>query len=205
MTRCIVVSGLPCAGKSTLARALAARYQVALLAKDAYKEALFGRFGAGDRRWSACVSLLAWDLLLAETTRLLLRGTDCVIEGNFRGPQARVLAVLEATTGARFVEVRCLARTEILLARYRARAIDGSRHPGHVDLEALPELEHELAGVPVAVFGARSVLDCDTSDGLDVEAIVARLGALAPCASALGRGIRGSASCRPPSRRDSCS
>ena len=178
MTRCIVVSGLPCAGKSTLARSLAERFGCTLLAKDAYKEQLFERFGAGDRRWSARVSLLAWDQLLADAARLLVHGTECVLEGNFRAPQAGVLAALAAIDRARFMEVRCLARPEILLARYLARAIDGSRHPGHVDLEALPELERELSRPPAAALGTGPVLDCDTSEGLDVEGIAARLGAL---------------------------
>lgn len=175
MARCIVVSGPPCAGKSTLARALAARYGFALLAKDAYKEQLFDRFGVGDRRWSARVSLLAWEMLLAEAARLLVRDTDCLLEGNFRAPQAVVLAVLATAAGLRFTELRCLARPEVLLARYRTRATDGSRHPGHVDLEALPGLGSELARSPRAVLSVGSVLDCDTSDGLDVAGVAARL------------------------------
>ena len=178
MMRCIVVSGLPCAGKSTLARALAPRLGCTLLAKDSYKEQLFERFGIGDRRWSARVSLLAWDQLFTQTARLLVRGTDCILEGNFRAPQAGILAALAVAGGARFLEVRCLARPEVLLARYRARADAGSRHPGHVDLEALPELERELSCSPAAVLGEDCVLDCDTSDGVDLEGIAARIGAL---------------------------
>ena len=177
MTRCIVVSGLPCTGKSTLARTLAPRLCLTLLAKDAYKEQLFERFGVGDRRWSARVSVLAWDLLFAQAARLLVRGTDCILEGNFRAPQADVLAALAAAGGVGFTEVRCLARPEVLIARYRARALDGSRHPGHVDLEALPELARELSRPPAAVLRQGPALDCDTSEGLDVEEIAARLGA----------------------------
>ncbi len=178
MACCIVVSGPPCAGKSTLARALAARHGWALLAKDSYKEQIFERFGVGDRRWSARVSLLAWDLLLAEAARLLVTGADCILEGNFRAAQARVLAALAAMDGARFVEVRCSAEPQVLLSRYRARAIDGSRHAGHVDLEALPELARELAATPLAVLGAAAVLGCDTTAGVDVGGIAARLEAV---------------------------
>ena len=175
MTRCIVVSGLPCTGKSTLARTLASRLGCTLLAKDSYKEQLFERFGIGDRRWSARVSLLAWDLLFAQAARLLVRGTDCILEGNFRAPQASILAALAVAGDVRFLEVRCLARPEVLLARYRARA--GSRHPGHVDLEALPELAGELMRSPTAALGRGAALDFDTSDAFDVEGIAARLGA----------------------------
>ncbi len=174
MAACIVVSGPPCAGKSTLATRLARRAGWPLLAKDDYKERVFERLGARDRDWSRQVSALAWDLLLAEAGRLLGAGVACVLEGNFREPQRGSLAAL--TPAPRFLEVRCRAPAEVLIARYRSRAAAGVRHPGHVDLEALPELERELRGPPVVLppLGG-PVLEWDTSAGFDSTALVAAL------------------------------
>jgi len=176
MTTAVVISGPPCAGKSTLAAALAGRLRWPLLAKDAYKEQVFERLGVGDRAWSRRVSLLAWDLLLAEAARWLAVGADSVLEGNFREPQRRALAALAARTGARLVEVRLTARAEVLLERYRERARRGERHPGHVDLEALPEVERELAGgtAPLTPLG-EGALDWDTSDGFEAGRLLAVL------------------------------
>ncbi|MBS0375615.1 MAG: AAA family ATPase [Proteobacteria bacterium] len=176
MATALVITGPPCAGKSTLAAALAARLRWPLLAKDAYKEQVFERLGVGDRGWSRRVSLLAWDLLLGEAGRLLAAGADGVLEGNFREPQRHALAALGAAAGARLVEVRVAARAEVLLARFRERAGRGERHPGHVDLEALPEIERELAAAPAALtpLGA-GTLDWDTSDGFDVGPLLAAL------------------------------
>ena len=182
MLRCLVISGPPCAGKSTLARALAARYGWPLLAKDDYKERIFGHLGAHDREFSRRVSRLAWDLLLTEAGRLLGGGVACLVEGNLRAAQAARLREIGARAGATLVEIRCRAAPVVLLARYRARAASGTRHAGHVDLEALPEIERELAvgEGPWPEVGAQ-VLIHDTTAGFDERALLAALDA------ALGR------------------
>ena len=174
MLRCLVISGPPCAGKSTLARALAGRYRWPLLAKDEYKERVFAHLGAGDRDFSRRVSQLAWDLLLAEAGRLLGSGASCLVEGNLRAAQAAGLREIGARAGAALLEIRCCAAPVVLLGRYRARAASGTRHAGHVDLEALPEIERELAageGPWPAVGG--QVLIHDTTAGFDAGTLLA--------------------------------
>lgn len=179
MSRCLVVSGPPCAGKSTLAALLAARFDWPLLSKDVYKEQIFRRLGASDRDWSRRVSLLAWDLLLSQAEGILARGHDCVLEGNFRAAQAEVLARLAAVPGTHFFEVECRAAKHVLLERYRRRAVDGTRHPGHVDLEALPEIEREFDAAPGPLLAAHgTVLVWDTTRGFDSAPLVQALEAL---------------------------
>lgn len=175
MSRCIVVSGPPCAGKSTLATALAARFRWPLFCKDLYKERVFRHLGGRDREWSRRVSLLAWDLLLCEAASTLAHGHDCVLEGNFRAPQAAVVTALAAVPGAHFAEVHCVAAPAVLIERYRRRALDGTRHPGHVDLEAAAELERELEAPDAPVLPRASVLVWDTTAGFESAAVLDQL------------------------------
>ena len=171
VNRCLLVSGLPCAGNSTLARFVAARYGWPLLSKDDYKERIFGELGASDRAWSRRVSALAWTLLFDEAARHLAAGQTCVLEGNFREPEAAAARAFRPL--ARLLELHCVADPKVLLERYRARAADGTRHPGHVDLEALPELEAELGRAAVSVLLAGpDRLEWDTSGGVDALALV---------------------------------
>ena len=194
MAVCIVVCGPPCAGKSTLAARLAARTGWPLLAKDDYKERVFAHLGARDRDWSRRVSALAWELLIAEAGRLLGAGAACVLEGNLRRPQRQALAALPVTPPPSFVEIRLGARPDVLRGRYLERARAGGRHPGHVDLEALPEIERELAGAAAtaaepALGGAP--LEWDTSDGFGPEALLVALDATLARLSAPASGTRG--------------
>ncbi|MBS0394785.1 MAG: ATP-binding protein [Proteobacteria bacterium] len=176
MPVCLVISGPPCTGKSTLATRIARASGWPLLAKDAYKERVFDHLGHADRAWSRRVSALAWDLLLEESARLLGAGASCLVEGNLREPQRRRLGAAVAAARATVLEVECRAQPERLLERYRARAAGGARHPGHVDLEALAEVEAELrepSAAATALGGA--TLQWDTSAGFDTAALLPAL------------------------------
>lgn len=172
----VVVTGPPCTGKSTLAHAYAARRRWPLLAKDAYKEQVFERLGWSDAEWSARVSVLAWDLAFQAAAALATARAPFVLEGNLREEHAARLRAL--APAPRFVLVQCRAPGAVLSARFRARATSGLRHPGHVDLAALPRIEAELAageGPVLALDGP--VVVYDTGGGFDLDAALARIDA----------------------------
>lgn len=204
MPDCVVIGGPPCAGKSTLARTVSARRGWPVLAKDDYKELVFDRLGARDDAWSRRVSVLAWDLLFREAEGLLAAGAACVLEGNFRvehGTRLRRLAERvasaaphaidgaaarggAATRRVRFVEVRCHAPGDVLLARFRRRVANAERHPGHDDAAVLARIAPELAAPePVALELGGAVLDYCSAGGLAPDALLDALDAvLAPAA-----------------------
>jgi predicted kinase len=130
----VIVTGPPASGKTTVARQLAARLRLPLIAKDAIKEALFDGLGAGDLAWSQRLGEATYLAMLALAEDTVAAGASLVLEANFvsGGEFATRLAALPA----RFVQVHCSAPLEVLVERYRSR----ERHPGHVDSERIDAL-----------------------------------------------------------------
>jgi predicted kinase len=163
----IVISGAPCAGKSTVAAELRRLLGWPLLAKDAFKETLFDTLGAGDRDWSKRLSGASYALLLQAAEELLMTRRSCIVEGNFRWleNEARFVALRRAQPQARWLQIFCDAPTELLIARYGERVSQGARHPGHVDAEAAAEVEAELRRlrVPLPLAGT-TTLSFDSSN-----------------------------------------
>jgi len=142
----VVVTGLPCSGKSTLAARLRAGSGWPLLAKDAFKETLFDALGWHDRSWSRRLSGATYALQFQVAAELLASGQSVILEGNFRAleHEARFRRLLTEHP-ARVVTVSCKADPDVLLSRFRDRVRAGIRHPGHVDAESAGEIEAELA------------------------------------------------------------
>ncbi len=163
----VVVTGAPGAGKTTVARALAAELRLPLLAKDDVKEALFDALGTGDREWSRRLGRATYDVLFLVARRLLEAGASCVLESNFSNPEP-----LRALPPARVVQILCVAPPDLVLERYTARA----RHPGHLDADIVEELRERLAAGewrPLDLDG--DLIELDTSEPVDVPALAARL------------------------------
>jgi predicted kinase len=172
-TRVIVITGLPSSGKSTAAERLAELVGMPLIAKDALKERLFDTLGTRDREWSRQLSRAAYALMFAHAYELARCKQGFILEGNFRWAEhAPSFQRLQASP-AEFVQVNCCASPDVLVARFRQRALAGARHPGHVDMQSFDEVATELWSTkqgPLALDGP--VVICDTTD--DWQAAIER-------------------------------
>jgi predicted kinase len=165
----VIVSGAPAAGKTTLARRLAADLRLPVIAKDNIKEALGDALGAPDRDASKLLGAATYRLLYAIAGWLLDAGAGLILESNFwRGVAEPELAPLVARS--RPVLVHCEAASAVILQRYASRGARRERHPVHFDADELPRLREALAAgrfeplaLDVPVVRVRTDEGCDPS------------------------------------------
>ena len=180
MSALIIVSGPPCAGKSTLANRLREELGWPLLAKDSIKELLFDSVGWHDRAWSRKLSEASYAVLFNVAAELLRAGQHCVIEGNFRWRDTAGRFGSLLWPELRVVQICCTAPLAVLSARLHSRIAAGQRHPGHLDAATVQEIEGELArfNQPLPIAGPQLVFDSTQPERMAVDKVLEALRAL---------------------------
>lgn len=159
-----MVSGGPAAGKSTLARQLAAELGLPLIAKDTIKDAIATVWVVPDVETSRRVGRAAVAVVLAVAEDVGSAVLDSVWHRTYAAPQ---LAALNAV-----VEVFCSCDRAVLQARFAARV--PTRAAGHHDGDRTEdELWNDETCTPVA--GGWPVIEVDTAGPVDVPALAARV------------------------------
>ena len=163
----VLVSGAPGAGKTTIARALADRLRFALVTKDDLKESLFDALQGpvGDLAFSRKIGAASMELLWV----LAKRCPQVILEANFR-PGSKIERERMKVLSGEIVEVHCSCPAEECVRRYNARAESGLRHRAHIGKATL-----EMMSEYVTPVGIGDLIDVDTSDVVDIEAIALRI------------------------------
>ncbi len=159
----VVVSGPPASGKSTLARPLAERLGLPLVAKDTIKESLLATLGADDLEQSRRLGRASVAVLYAVAAA---SPVGAVLEGVF----FRTFAVHELRRlRGPIVEIFCRCPRNVALSRYRDRS--STRHAGHLDAERVEEeLWNDDNAQPIA--GGWRVIEVDTTAPVHVDTLV---------------------------------
>ncbi len=146
-----------------------------MYSKDVFKESLFDSLGYSDREWSKRLGAAAYAILFAVVEAELAVGRSVVAETNF-GPTSTPRF---RDMKARFVQVLCHARGDLVFERFAERARHpGARHPGHVDSDSIVEFKNELLrgrADPLSLPGPVIEVDTTDFDAIDYPAILREL------------------------------
>ncbi len=172
----ILVTGLPCTGKSTLAKRLARDLGLPLVSRDDIKEVLFDNLGWKDRDWSKKLGIASWHLLYYFVDLLLATRQSFVVENYFKPDfDTQKFRDLRARYDYHALQIRCTTDGETLFERFKRRSESGERHRGHTDHQNHAEFEQQLrAGTCDMLDIGGETLDVDTTDlaGIDYAALL---------------------------------
>ena len=163
----VVVTGVPGAGKTTMARRLAPRLSARLVSLDSIKETLYATGGPGDPH----------DLRLAAEAELeatIAQGGTVVIDIWIQPGRDtnRVTGVLTRSADV-VVEVPCLVSPEIAVQRYAHRSRAAPHRPP--DPATLRRIERSAQAMRPLGVGRCITVDTSNDVDVDVDAIAAQI------------------------------
>jgi len=161
----ILVSGLSCTGKSTLAEKISEKFSLPYFSKDMFKELLFDKLGYSDREWSKKLGGASYAALYKIAENLLKTGQSFVLESNFKPEiDGQELFNLQKKYPFRAIEILCFADGKILFERFKKRAESGLRHPGHVDHLCYEEQKKVLMTGRAEPMRLGELIEVETTD-----------------------------------------
>ena len=177
MAFCILVSGPPASGKSTIARKIGETLRLPVVSKDVIKEILFDEIGFSSRAEKVRLGNAATALMYDSARRVLQTGQNVILENNFENASRAGLLRLQEDCGCALLHVRLGGDLRAIYARYVERNESPDRHRGHVVNDRCSETEPGVAVPPLSYAdfsrGVRERGMCDFDIGaplMDVDA-----------------------------------
>lgn len=163
----IIVSGAPAAGKTTLSKDLAERFNLPVINKDEIKELLFDTIGIRDEEWGLKLGGASFDLTYLFAEKLLQTGKPFIVEGNFDNRYStKSFLDIRKRHPYKVIQLYCYCEADILYERFIDRNNSGERHIGHIrPIESFEEYNKNINNREFKLNIENSItIDIDTTD-----------------------------------------
>lgn len=138
---CILVTGIPAAGKSTIAKALAERLKLPVIHKDTIKELLFDYVGFHSRAEKVKLGTASMEIMYYTAGQLMKAGQPFILENNFEYSSEQGIKALLETYQYAALTITLTGDYRTIYQRFLERDASSERHRGHVVNDCYPEKE----------------------------------------------------------------
>lgn len=161
---CILVTGIPAAGKSTMAEFLSKNLSLPVISKDHIKELLYDTVGFQSREEKVRLGVASMKIMYDMAEQLMKCGKPFLLENNFENMSREGLFAILETYSYRTMTVTLTGDYRKIYQRFLERNSSPDRHRGHVVNDCYPE---KTPGRQVAPPTYEAFVDGITQRGMD--------------------------------------
>lgn len=151
---CILVTGIPAAGKSTMAEVLAEYLSLPVISKDKIKELLYDTIGFRSREEKVMLGIAGMNIMYYMAEQLMKRGQSFILENNFENVSKEGLVAILEKYSYKAITVTLTGDYEKIYQRFLKRNDSPDRHRGHIVNDCYPEKiqNNFVASIPYESF-----------------------------------------------------
>lgn len=186
---CILITGIPASGKSTMAQYLGEYLQLPVISKDRIKELMFDVIGFRSREQKVKLGVASMDIMYYFAEQLMQNQQPFILENNFENVSKEGLFKILEKYSYKAITVTLTGDYMKIYQRFLERNNSPDRHRGHIVNDCYPEKEQNNHGASIsyesfvsgitdrgmdsfAANGPHIILDTTDLEKLDKEALV---------------------------------
>lgn len=147
---CILVTGIPAAGKSTMAEALAERFDIPVISKDRIKEIMFDDIGFNSREEKVNLGIASMNIMYYMAEQLMKRHQAFILENNFENLSKDDLFLILKKYSYKAITLTLTGDYRKIYQRFLERNTSPDRHRGHVVNDRYPENKTNNTGKTIS-------------------------------------------------------
>lgn len=136
---CILVTGIPAAGKSTMAEVVSERLNLPVISKDTIKELLFDNVGFQSRAEKVKLGVASMEIMYYAAGQLMKAGQPFILENNFEYLSEQGIQTLLEKYQYSALTITLTGDYKVIYQRFLKRESSPDRHRGHVVNDCYPE------------------------------------------------------------------
>ncbi|MCI9664891.1 MAG: ATP-binding protein [Lachnospiraceae bacterium] len=136
---CILVTGIPAAGKSTMAKVMSEKLKLPVISKDTVKELLFDNVGFQSRTEKVKLGIASMEIMYYVASQLMKAGQPFILENNFEYSSEQGMKSLLEKYQYSVLTITLTGDYKVIYQRFLERENSPDRHRGHVVNDCYPE------------------------------------------------------------------